>query len=253
MSYIHAIASGIIQGLTEFLPVSSSGHLAILHRCSGYTQPNIMFDIILHMGSLFAVLVYFGRDIVDIMIRKRGYILSVLIACVPTAVIGFFFKDTFESVFANVRLIGIMLYITAVLLALAHFAAGNQTGEKSLKAPGVIKSFIIGIAQGAAIMPGISRSGATISCGIFLKVEKESAVRFSFLLSVPAILGALIFKLPDWNTASPFLPQMALGAFFSFLFGLGSIYMVKNAVIAGRLKWFAVYCFILGTAAMLIR
>ncbi|MDD5504890.1 MAG: undecaprenyl-diphosphate phosphatase [Candidatus Omnitrophica bacterium] len=253
MSYIHAIVSGIIQGLTEFLPVSSSGHLAILHRCFGYAQPDIIFDIVLHVGSLFAVIVYFRRDIAEILTKQRGYILSVFIACLPTAAIGIFFKDVFESIFANVKLIGIMLYVTAVFLSLAHIASKSRRQDGPLKAPGPVKSFIIGIAQGIAIIPGISRSGATISCGLFLKVNKESAVRFSFLASIPAVLGALILKFPDWDVSSASLPQMGLGLFFSFLFGLGSIYAVKKAVITGKLKWFAVYCFILGTAAIAIR
>ena len=191
MSYAQAIISGIVQGITEFLPVSSSGHLVILHNYFGYKEPQLLYNIFLHTGTLFAVVVYFWKDIINVIAKEHRLLLAVIIASIPTAFIGYFFKDIFESLFANIIIVGIMLYITAALLFLADIAGKRQASMAVTKTPGIFKSIIIGIVQGISIIPGISRSGATISSGMLLRIDKEMAVKFSFLLSIPAILGAL--------------------------------------------------------------
>jgi len=250
MSYTQAIISGIVQGITEFLPISSSGHLAILHNYFGLTQPQVMFDVFLHTGTLLAVLVYFWQDIANMAGRDKRMLKAVLTASVPTAVIGFFFKDVFESMFANLLIIGIMLYVTAGLLFLAEISTKVSKRVDAPNQIGIKKAFIIGIVQGLAIMPGISRSGSTISTGMFLKIDRDTAVRFSFLLSIPAITGALLLKLFDMGKNVSSIPQIAAGTAAAFLFGLGSIYILIKAVAAGRLKWFGIYCLVAGTSAI---
>jgi undecaprenyl-diphosphatase len=251
MSYTQAIISGIIQGLTEFLPVSSSGHLVILHNYFGFKEPQIMLSVFLHVATLFAVIAYFRKDIISIFRKDRKFLLAVIIGTIPTALIGYFFKDIFESLFANITLVGIMLYVTAVLLFLADAFAGNDSIAGRTRSPGMIKAFFIGIAQGISIIPGISRSGATISTGMLLRIDREMAVKFSFLLSIPAILGALCLKLPDMQGGIAYAPQMLAGMFFAFVFGLGAIYILIKAAIRGKLKFFAFYCLIAGTAAII--
>ena len=251
MSYAQAIISGIVQGITEFLPVSSSGHLVILHNYFGYKEPQLLYNIFLHTGTLFAVVVYFWKDIINVIAKEHKLLLAVIIASIPTAFIGYFFKDIFESLFANIIIVGIMLYITAALLFLADIAGKRQGNMAVTKNPGIFKSIIIGIVQGISIIPGISRSGATISSGMLLRIDKEVAVKFSFLLSIPAILGALFLKLFDLKAGISYVPQMALGTLFAFLFGLGAIYILIQTVIKGRLKFFAIYCLIAGTVAIL--
>lgn len=251
MSYAQAIISGIVQGITEFLPVSSSGHLVILHNYFGYKEPQLLFNVFLHLGTLFAVVVYFWKDIVNVIVKEHKLLFALIIGSIPTAFIGYFFKDIFESLFANIIIVGIMLYITAVLLFLADMAGKAQKHTAPTKTPGLFKAIIIGIVQGISIIPGISRSGATISSGMLLRIDKEMAVKFSFLLSIPAIFGALFLKLFDLKGGIAYMPQMALGALFAFLFGCGAIYILIKTVIKGRLHFFAFYCLIAGTAAVL--
>ena len=251
MSYTQAIISGIVQGLTEFLPVSSSGHLVILHNYFGYKEPQMMFNIFLHVATLFAVITYFYKDIINIVRKDRKLLLAVIIASIPTALIGYFFKDIFESLFANIALVGIMLYVTAVLLFLADISARKEDAAGVKRSPGSIKAFFVGIVQGISIIPGISRSGATISTGMLLRIDREMAVKFSFLLSIPAILGALCIKLPDMQGSIAPAPQMLAGMLFAFVFGLGAIYILIKAVIRGKLKFFAFYCLLAGTAAII--
>jgi undecaprenyl-diphosphatase len=251
MTYTHAIISGIIQGITEFLPVSSSGHLVILHNYFGYKEPQMVFNVFLHVATLFAVIVYFWRDIVNVFVKEHKLLFAVIAGSIPTAFIGYFFKDIFESLFANITIVGIMLYVTAVLLFLADISARKEDASGVKRSPGLIKAFLVGIAQGISIIPGISRSGATISISMLLRVDREMAVKFSFLLSIPAIFGALFLKLPDIQGNIAYAPQMLAGMLFAFVFGLGAIYILVKAVIRGKLKFFAFYCLVAGTAAII--
>lgn len=250
MSYTYAIISGIVQGITEFLPVSSSGHLVILHHYFGYQQPLLLFNLFLHAGTLLAVFVYFWHDIINIVRKEHKLLLAVMIGSLPTALIGYFFSGIHESLFANIKIVGIMLLVTALFLFLADIAGNRQKGISS-KNPGWIKAIIIGIVQGISIIPGISRSGSTISSAMLLKIDKAMAVKFSFLLSIPAIIGAFFFRLLSLESDIAYLPEMAFGALIAFLFGLGSIYLLIKAVIKGRLRFFAFYCVLMGLAAII--
>jgi undecaprenyl-diphosphatase len=197
-----SIFLGIVQGLTEFLPVSSSGHLVFFQSLFGLEEPLIFFDVMLHLGTLLAVVIYFRKDICEIVqglgavLKKRHknppqvkLFLLIVLASIPTGLMGILFKDWFESFFSKPKWVGGMLLITGSVLWLTRWA------KKEGKPLGRMRWFdaiLIGIAQGIAIIPGISRSGATISVGLFCGLDRELSGKFSFLLSIPAILGATL-------------------------------------------------------------
>jgi len=246
VSYVEAVISGIVQGLTEFLPISSSGHLVILHHLLGYKEPKLFFDIFLHIGTLFTVLVYFWRDIIKVASKEFRLLVLIVVGSIPAAVIGFFFKDIFEGAFADIRIVGFMLFITAGFLFLGDWAGKRSDMRASNSRLGWFKALIIGLAQALSIMPGLSRSGSTISTGLFLKLKREEAIRFSFLLSIPVIIGALLLKVVDVSGDIVVSPQMIAGSISAFLVGLGAIYFLIRAVLGSKLKFFAIYCILVG-------
>ncbi len=246
MSYLEAIISGIVQGITEFLPISSSGHLVILHHFFGFKEPQLLFDLFLHMGTLFAVVVYFWRDIIKLITMQRKLLLLIIIGTIPTVLIGYYFKDTLESFFTDIKLVGIMLIVTALFLFIADWAGRRKYVAAPMSGLTWFKSLIIGIVQGIAIIPGISRSGSTISSAILLKVDKAQAIRYSFLLSIPVIIGALVLKLASAAGGASITINMLIGAFFAFIFGLGAIYLLIKCVVNSNLKFFGFYCIVAG-------
>lgn len=249
MSYTEAIISGIVQGLTEFLPVSSSGHLVVLHHFFGYNQPQFTFDIFLHIGTLFAVLVYFRRDIIDMLKRRPRLLIYVILATIPTALIGFLFIDFVEGLFQNIKLVGLMLFVTAGFLFIADKVSTSKSNRGKLS---WVKAIGIGVIQGLAIAPGISRSGSTISSGILFGLDKNEAIRFSFLLAIPAILGALILQLIRTGGRVVLTSQMLIGSSLAFAVGLLSIYILIKSVINAKLKYFAIYCILVGGALLIL-
>ncbi|MFH1868518.1 MAG: undecaprenyl-diphosphate phosphatase [Candidatus Omnitrophota bacterium] len=247
MSYIQTIISGIVQGLTEFLPVSSSGHLVMLHHYFGIKEPQLFFDIILHVATLFAILVYFRRDIISVFTKERRLLLFILVGTIPTAIIGLLFKDIFESLFVHVKFTGLMLFITANFLFAGDWAAKKQKAESSPpKGLGFRRALLIGFVQALSMAPGISRSGSTIATGLLLRLDKKEAVRFSFLLAMPAILGALLFKLVDAGGAFTITLPMFVGSFAAFFVGLGAIHVLLKVVYTDKLSYFGLYCLIVG-------
>ncbi|NQT96085.1 MAG: undecaprenyl-diphosphate phosphatase [Candidatus Omnitrophica bacterium] len=250
MSYAEAIISGIVQGLTEFLPISSSGHLVILHHYFGYKEPKILFDIFLHVATLFAVLVYFRRDIINMIRDKHRLLVFVAVGSIPTAMVGYLCHDAFEFFFSQVKVIGAMLIVTAIFLIGGELVARKYS--QSNKSLDWLKALSIGFMQGFSIMPGISRSGATISAGLFLGLKKEEAVRFSFFLSIPAIIGALLFKLGDGAAKVVITLPILAGGICAFLVGLLAIYLLIKAVLGNKLKYFAIYCILAGGAILIL-
>ncbi|MCX6777868.1 MAG: undecaprenyl-diphosphate phosphatase [Candidatus Micrarchaeota archaeon] len=178
---LEGILLGILQGITEWLPISSSGHLALAQHYFGVAAP-VSFDIFLHVGTLIAVCAYFRDDIAGFA-GKTGLWINVLIALVPTAIIGFAFKDFFESMFSSPTYIAGALAITGIWLLITRNANGKGHVDGA-------RAFIIGIAQGIAVAPGISRSGATIGAGMLMGIERTEAARFSFIAAIPAVIGA---------------------------------------------------------------
>jgi undecaprenyl-diphosphatase len=255
---LQAAFLGVVQGLTEFLPVSSSGHLVLAQNLLGLKEPELLFDVAVHVGTLLAVLVVFRADIYAMLRglwardsearQGRRLLLLVVAGSVPTALIGLIFKDTFEALFASTLAVGLALLVTGLLLTATRFAPRAMRG---LEQTGWGRAVIIGLAQGLAITPGISRSGATISAGLLLGLERELTARFSFVLSIPAILGALALQIKDLGPAAgtPATPLL-VGAVVAAITGYAALKVLIKLVKGGRLHWFAYYCWALGLTAL---
>lgn len=236
MNIFQSLLLGAVQGVTEFLPVSSSGHLVLIQKLiPNFSQPGIVFDVMLHLGTLFSVFYFFREKILKI---KFNYIYLILIGTIPAVLAGLFFQDEFESMFANPKFLGFEFLITAII----NFLIDKPTKTKSdLSAK---NSFFIGIAQAVAILPAISRSGATIFAGVFQGVEKKKAAEFSFLLSIPAILGANVLEIVTHRNLikEEFSINYIAGFVTAFIFGFLSIAVVIKYLKANKFKIFGYYC-----------
>ncbi|MCL2764211.1 MAG: undecaprenyl-diphosphate phosphatase [Treponema sp.] len=208
MSIIEAIILGIIQGLTEFLPVSSSGHLVLLQKAFDIKEPSLFFDTMLHAGTLIAVFIVLWKDIWGILKKPfQKLTLFLILATIPAVITALLFKDSIENIFNTAQFLGWCFLITTVLLVTAELLSRRyakqkdtcdvQINFKNIENMSFIDALIIGIMQAIAIPPGISRSGATISGALFRKLDRDFAARFSFLLSIPAILGAVVLQTKD--------------------------------------------------------
>lgn len=252
MSILQAVISGVVQGLTEFLPVSSSGHLVILHHYFGFQEPQILFDISLHIGTLGAVVFVFWREIVDIKRWKANLGWAIVWGSVSTAIIGIGLGNIFNNkpFFGNVRFVGAMLLLTSFWLLLGTIAE-KKVKDKST-AINWWQAGIIGLSQGIALIPGISRSGATISTALILRREGRLAVYFSFLLSIPATFGAFFYQLSFPLVANSislsYLVNILVGSSIAFIVGLFALKAVLKVVSKNRLYLFSIYCFLLGGA-----
>lgn len=259
---ISAIILGIVQGLTEFLPVSSSGHLEIAEAILGKEklgETTILMTVVLHFATALSTIWVFRNDVMEILTglvgdsEHRAFALKIILSMIPAALVGILFEDQIDALFNdNLLLVCSMLLITAVLLFVADRA---KTTSKGVSYPNAL---VVGIAQAIAIMPGISRSGATISTSVLLGIDREKAARFSFLMVVPLIFGKIAKDLLDGEFANESLNMVALGsgfvaAFFTGLFACTfMIKLVKNA----QLKHFAYYCVVvalIGIAYVLTR
>ncbi len=249
MTYLDAVLLGVLQGLTEFLPVSSSGHLVLAEAILGVKQPGVSFEILAHLGTLLAVLVYFRSQIALLiksvfdsnMKRERAVIGYLVIGTIPAGLAGLLFRDFFEHAFSSPVMTSLMLFVTGLILLSTRFHSGGR------KHVGILSAIIMGIGQAVAILPGISRSGTTIAAGIASKVEPSEAAEFSFLLVIPAILGAVVLESKELvNIDSGLTGQYFFGAAFSFLLGLVAVYLVLAIVKRGKLDYFAYYCFAAG-------
>lgn len=258
MSWLEALVLGLVQGLTEFLPVSSSGHLEIGSVLLGLeSSDNLLFAIVVHFATALSTVVVYRSDISSIftgLVKADkdawSFALVIAISMIPVGIVGVFFQEEVEAFFAgNILLVGLMLLVTASLLTLSHF---YKSGEENVSP---IKGFIIGLAQAVAVLPGISRSGATISTALLLGVDRAKAARFSFLMVIVPILGAAVLKLKDFMEApaqvSISSSVLIIGFLSAFLIGyLACKWMVK-LVTQGRLVFFAVYCGLVGLIAIL--
>ncbi|PKL12794.1 MAG: hypothetical protein CVV50_04085, partial [Spirochaetae bacterium HGW-Spirochaetae-6] len=231
MQLIYILILAVFQGLTEFLPISSSGHLAILQHYLGMKEGGLLLSLVLHTGTLLAVVIYFAKDILalfrSLKYHKNPTLYYLILGSIPTAVIGLLIKKHYEAL-SSLWIIGIMLFITGALLLIIKNAQENQ-GKNSFK-----KSLIIGTVQGLAVLPGISRSGSTIATAMLLKINKQTAFTFSFLLSLPAIVGAdllELIKLHQNPEAVPYsLWHLAAGFALSFLVGLGALVFLRKLI-----------------------
>ncbi len=233
---------GAVQGVTEFLPVSSSGHLALLQNILGFEKMPVVFDALVHGATFLAVLVYFRRDIKRDISRKEVWI-PVILATIPTAAFGLTFKNVIEASFSSPKAIGICFLVTALMLFLTKFSK-EKVDHVSPK-----HGLLVGLFQCLALFPGISRSGATISCALYLGVSREEAGRFSFYIFIPAVLGAILLEL----RGCPHIPMsFFLGFFVAFLVGFISLRFLMDFVKKGRLHLFSLYCFILGCFVLVV-
>jgi undecaprenyl-diphosphatase len=248
---LQSIFLAVVQGLTEFLPVSSSGHLVFFQSLFGLKEPPIFFDVMLHLGTLLSVAVYFRKDILGIIkgvvstLRRKEenregakLFLWIILASIPTGLMGVFFKDWFESLFAKPKLVGGMLILTGLILWLTRW---TKKEGKPIGRMGWLDAIFIGIAQGVAIIPGISRSGATISTGLFSGLDRELSGKFSFLLSIPAILGATLLEFKEFDTASG-LGNPLIGAAVAFGVGILALTILIKMIKMGKMFKFSYYC-----------
>lgn len=239
MNVFEAVISGILQGITEFLPVSSSGHLVILHNLIGLKEPEIGFDIFLHTGTLVAIFIVFWRDILIILKREKSWIFFVLSGSAATVLFVLIFHGYIESMFSSVKMVGAMLLITGAWLIFGNFVRFGTEGMTGLKA------LFIGCAQGIAAFPGISRSGATISTALFLGLDTKTAARFSFLLAIPAVIGAFLFKLKH-GISTGFNANYIFGFMASCIVGIIALKLLLRMLHAGRFHFFGIYCILMG-------
>ena len=271
MESLQSVMLGIIQGLTEFLPVSSSGHLVLLQNLFGIREPELLFDISLHLGTLLAVFIVFYKEILRILqtllrlpalIKSSGNLKSVfadneeirifaliLIGSIPTAILGILFHKIADQIFGAVWIVGVMLLVTGTLL---WFTRQMSDEGRPLIKVSIRDALMIGLIQGMAIMPGISRSGATISMALFLGMNREVAGRYSFLLSIPAILGAMILSLNSTiiQTDIP-VRIILLGTVTAAIVGYIGLKILLRLVKQGHLYYFAPYCWLLGAATLI--
>ena len=272
MTYLQAVILGLVQGLAEFLPISSSGHLAILENFFGIKEDNMLFfAVMLHFGTLLSVFIVFWKDIVELvkeliltikdLIGKKGLRLEerpirklgvmIIVACIPTAIIGFIFGDVFEGIYSKPILIAVMFIITGLLLLAAETWGG---GKRNIENLNYRNSIFIGIVQGLAIIPGISRSGSTLFASLLCKLDREFAVKYVFLISIPTILGSLILELPDgikqgMNGQS--WGAVIVGVIVAFLSGLFAVKVMLKVVSNKKLKYFSFYLFALAAAVII--
>jgi undecaprenyl-diphosphatase len=260
MDSLDAIILGIVQGLTEFLPVSSSGHLELGKAILGDTsvpEESLLFTVVLHFATALSTLVVFRKDVFEIFKglfqfrwnEEFQFAVKILISMIPAACIGFFFEEQLESFFGgNIAFVGAMLLITALLLWLADKA--KNTGKKV----GYNHAFIIGIAQAIAMLPGISRSGATISTSVLLGNDKSKAARFSFLMVVPLIFGKIAKDIVsgDLSGETGNVMVLSLGFVAAFISGLFACTWMIKIVKNSKLSWFAIYCVLVGLAAIIV-
>lgn len=247
VSLLEAIFLGVIQGLTEWLPISSSGHLVIVQEFLGINVP-LLFDIILHLGTVIVIFIFFWKDIINIsraIIKfdfkspEGLYGISIIIGSIPIAVSGIILYDFIESLFSNLVITGFALLITGSLLYISKYGYS----KKNLN---IFESIIIGIAQAIALIPGISRSGFTISFGMLRGVKREEAFRFSFLLATPAILGATLYDILRVVNYEINTPALMAGFLVAMIVGYFSLKLISRIILEGRFHYFSIYCWIAG-------
>ena len=263
MNIIQALILGIVQGLTEFLPVSSSGHLVLIQNY--FQEVNVGFDVIIHLATLLAIFVFFFNDIIDLI---KGFftfswkderfrtVIYILLATLPIALIGYYLKDIIYNIFSNLYVVSLGFFISGMFLFTASFARElfflekrTTSIKKNYVSLNLKNSFVIGLVQMLALVPGISRSGSTVSTGILQGIDREKAIRFSFLLAIPAMIGANILNFTDLKIIElwPFIT----GFVAAFIFGLLGIFIFVKYLKLKRFRYFAYYCWLLAVLTLI--
>lgn len=255
MHVLEAAFLGLIQGLAEFLPVSSSGHLVLFQSIFGIKEATQTFDILLHMATLIAVFLFYWRDIWELIRRPFQRTTYLLIAgTIPTVILALLFNDKLNNIFGSGKYIGFNFIITGLILL---YADSQRGGRKKVKNMSYFDALVVGTMQGIAIAPAISRSGMTISASLFRDMDRENAAKYSFLLSIPAILGAMVLALKDMISGEVVLADtvgvipMIVGFVVAAVSGYLAIRFMVDIIKRGKLKWFSIYVFILGAVLIM--
>jgi undecaprenyl-diphosphatase len=256
MNGIQAFILGAVQGLTEFLPVSSSGHLVLFQNIFGLRENVLTFDIAVHLATMMAVIAVFRKDVLEILKRPLGKMTWLLAAgTLPAVLVGLTLKKSVESIFEGGKTLGLEFIATGIVLWLVESV---RNGSKQLDRTSAADALLIGAAQAVAILPAVSRSGLTIACALFRGLNREFAAKFSFLLSIPAILGATVLDLPDavaevQATGTVGVPTVSLvvGMAAALVFGFIAIRWMLRVLTKGSLRGFAVYVIILGLLVLI--
>lgn len=270
MSYFQAIILAVIQALTEFLPISSSGHLVIVQKIFGFSEPPVVFDVLVHLGTLGALAVFLEGRLVQIMkglTQRDGeswrIILMVIVGTIPTVIVGLFLQRYIGRIFNSLPLVGFSLVITAGLLFSARWADKNFTrprpsrdevgkGSENLRDLSWFDALFVGLFQALAILPGVSRSGSTIVSGLWRKLDREAAFHFSFYLAIPAIIGAAVLQLPALIAGQfSYLNQALLGMLVAGIAGYFSLAALKRILLGRKLWLFGIYCLSVGLLLLL--
>lgn len=243
MNIAQSVFLGVLQGFTEFLPISSSGHLVLAQSWfPNFNQPGVLFDVVLHAGTLLSVLVYFRKILVKFF---GNYFMQIVIGTIPVVVVGVIFQGAIEDMFKSVQVVAIAFLVTSLMNFLTNKAKTKKTKIS------FADSLFVGFAQAFAIIPGISRSGATIFSATARKVESKTAAEFSFLLSVPAVLGANLLQLFKNGIFDEISATFYFTGFLtSFLSGLVAINLLFSLLKEKKFGFFSLYCFILGALAL---
>ena len=257
MELIKAMILGVIQGLTEFLPISSSGHLVIGSELMNFQEQGVAFDVFVHLGSLLAVIVVFRKELFEMVKaplallrgdKSKSVIHScwldvyIIVATLPAVAVGLFLKDSVEDLFGNILIVYSMLIITGVIMISSRYLPQRN------KPMTWGRSLLVGCAQACAILPGLSRSGSTIFLGMALGVDREKIARFSFIMSIPAILGAAVLQLGDLMVnpmESDAFINIAAGSIMAAVSGYFAIKLLLDIIRRNRLQWFGYYCLLL--------
>ena len=270
MTILEAIVLGVLQGLTEFLPVSSSGHLVLMQHFLGLKEPQVFFDVMLHVGTLGAVVIVYYQSIWSLvrtsaaaLVRLNFYrhpartiddspnlklIWFILLGSIPTGLIAVLFKDQLEVLFGKPTIVAVMLIMTGLILQLPRLRWKEMGADRPLQA---WHTPLIGIAQGLAITPGISRSGSTISFSLLLGISPQIAAQYSFLLSIPAIFGAVLLKLKDVTEITIAPAVIVTGTLVSFVVGYIALRILLAVLNRGKFSLFSYYCFALGAVVLI--
>lgn len=255
MDYIQSVILGLVQGLTEFLPVSSSGHLSVVQSLMGIADIPIFFDIMLHVGTLIAVVIALRHEIVQLVAHPvKNKLLMLVIATLPAVAVTLIAEKVFPEMFSdllNGKYLAFGFYATTAVLCIAETLARRAPKKRTIRLP---EALVMGVMQAAAIAPGLSRSGSTISGGLFTGVPRESAAKFAFLMSIPAILGGVVFGAKDVaenGMGAVTIPALLIGLAAAAVSGFLAIKWMLALITHHKLYGFAVYTAVLGTIVLM--
>jgi undecaprenyl-diphosphatase len=251
MDILKTIILGVVQGITEFLPVSSSGHLVLFGKYLEISGNPVLISAFLHFGTLIAVIAIYWSDIWQILLRDRIVIVYLVIATIPAVIAALFLKDWFEGMFAKPNLIGYFLIFTSLILLAGYLSDKWIIQKKSLNWS---RSLFIGLAQAVAILPGVSRSGSTISTGLMCGLERDKSARFAFLMAVPAITGGFLLEIKaalEQGATGAIEAAHLIGMLVAAIVGYVALRLLLAVFHRGNFIWFALYCLILGICAII--